>query len=162
MCSFTVKADSKKNELSFHCRISPPFDPRTSPDGHHKYRPFIAIFDTGATHTVITQDIVEIFKLKATGVTNVYTANGKNTGASYYVNIALPNDKYGFVGHRVTRQQLPPGTDVLIGMDIIGLGDLAVTHQNGKTVFSFCYPSRELIDFAGALPVRLGTQKRRM
>jgi len=39
------------------------------------------------------------------------------------------------------------GSDVLIGMDIIGNGDFAVTNLDGKTVFSFRLPSRERIDF---------------
>ena len=39
------------------------------------------------------------------------------------------------------------GVDVIIGMDVIGAGDFAVTHQNGKTTFSFCCPSRKEIDF---------------
>jgi hypothetical protein len=37
--------------------------------------------------------------------------------------------------------------DVLIGMDIIGEGDFAVTHQDGKTTFSFRVPSLKTIDF---------------
>jgi hypothetical protein len=38
-------------------------------------------------------------------------------------------------------------TDVLIGMDIISRGDFALTHKEGKTVFSFRYPSLATIDF---------------
>ena len=36
---------------------------------------------------------------------------------------------------------------VLIGMDIINLGDFAVTNKNGRTAFSFRTPSIEYIDF---------------
>ena len=39
------------------------------------------------------------------------------------------------------------GIDLLIGMDIIGMGDFAVTNFNGNTVFSFRIPSIEEIDF---------------
>jgi len=38
--------------------------------------------------------------------------------------------------------------DVLIGMDIIGNGNFAVTNKDSKTVFSFRMPSVERIDFA--------------
>lgn len=41
--------------------------------------------------------------------------------------------------------------DLLIGMDIIGLGDFAVTNLGGNTVFTFRVPSVEKIDFAGRL-----------
>ena len=38
--------------------------------------------------------------------------------------------------------------DVLIGMDIITLGDFAITNFGGKTVMSYRYPSVCTIDFA--------------
>ena len=37
--------------------------------------------------------------------------------------------------------------DVLVGMDVITLGDLAVTNANGQTVFTFRVPSQGGIDF---------------
>ena len=37
--------------------------------------------------------------------------------------------------------------DVLIGMDVITLGDLAVTNAGGQTVFTFRVPSQGGIDF---------------
>lgn len=37
--------------------------------------------------------------------------------------------------------------DLLIGMDIISLGDFAITNVNGKTIFSFRLPSVSIIDF---------------
>ncbi len=39
------------------------------------------------------------------------------------------------------------GTDFLIGMDIITLGDFSVTNLNEKTTFSFRYPSCETINY---------------
>jgi len=56
---------------------------------------------------------------------------------------------------RVTEVQLIPDDNVsdneqpqlLIGMDIIGLGDFAVTNTNDKTTFSFRIPSVQEIDF---------------
>ncbi len=37
--------------------------------------------------------------------------------------------------------------DVLIGMDVIGLGDFSITNKDGKTTFSFREPSMEEIDY---------------
>ena len=56
---------------------------------------------------------------------------------------------------RVTEVKLIPDDNtsddqqpqLLIGMDIIGLGDFAVTNADGKTTFSFRVPSVEEIDF---------------
>jgi hypothetical protein len=47
----------------------------------------------------------------------------------------------------VAKMVIPGGVDVIIGMDILGMGDFAVTHQAGKTTFTFCAPSRKEIDF---------------
>ena len=47
----------------------------------------------------------------------------------------------------VMSEELTGGFEVLIGMDIIGAGDFAVTNSNGKTVMSYRYPSIERIDF---------------
>jgi hypothetical protein len=38
--------------------------------------------------------------------------------------------------------------DVVIGMDVIGKGDLAMTNLNDRTTFSFRIPSAEVIDFS--------------
>ena len=48
---------------------------------------------------------------------------------------------------RVTEGALVGNVEVLIGMDIIGQGDFAISNKNRKTVFSFRMPSQERIDF---------------
>ena len=61
------------------------------------------------------------------------------------VNIVLPNN---VVMQSVkVSEGVIEGYDVLIGMDIIGVGDFAVTHKNGGTVFSFQVPSTHEYDF---------------
>ena len=37
--------------------------------------------------------------------------------------------------------------DAIFGMDIISLGDFAITNQNGQTTFSFRIPSSQTIEF---------------
>ena len=64
----------------------------------------------------------------------------------YLVNIALPN-RVQFSGVEVAESVLPPGLDVVVGMDIITRGDFAVTNRGGKTTFSFRIPSQVDIDF---------------
>ncbi len=52
---------------------------------------------------------------------------------------------------RVAKMTLRPDIDALIGMDILGAGDFAVTNHQGKTTFSFCCPSQRDIDFVAEI-----------
>lgn len=45
---------------------------------------------------------------------------------------------------------------MLIGMDIINLGDFALTHKNGGTVFSFQIPSTHEYDFVRQIELGVG------
>ena len=107
--------------------------------------PFKALWDTGATNSVISQKVVDGCGLSPTGVQKVYHAYGEANVETFSVNIELPN-RVEVQGLRVTKGQLT-GADVLIGMDIINKGDFAVTHPNGNTKFSFRFPSQADIDF---------------
>ena len=131
-----------------------PVTPEEAQTQNVEIREYIAIWDTGATHSAITKSVVDDLKLQPTGVRETRHAGGKSTNNTYLVNIALPSDV--MVYHvRVTEVQLIPDDNIsddkqpqlLIGMDIIGLGDFAVTNANNKTTFSFRIPSIEEIDF---------------
>jgi hypothetical protein len=85
--------------------------------------------------------------LAQTTFTNIHHAGGLARNVPVYlVNIALPN-RVQFSGVEVAESVLPPGLDVVIGMDIITRGDFAVTNRGGKTTFSFRIPSQADIDF---------------
>lgn len=107
---------------------------------------FHAIWDTGATNTSITKNVIDKLGLEPVGKTVTNTANGKRECFIYFVSIVLPNN-LGIPKHPVFGMDSIGGHDVLIGMDIIGLGDFAVTNYGGKTVFSYRYPSLATIDF---------------
>jgi hypothetical protein len=64
----------------------------------------------------------------------------------YLVSVFLPNNVC-FSPLRVTEGDLVGDVEVLIGMDIIGRGDFAISNKDGKTAFSFRMPSLERIDF---------------
>jgi len=144
--SFTLKSNGGLlRVLQTKVHISEAFDPANVPGVMPKMQEFVAIWDTGATATVITQKVVDACGLKPTGVTLVQTANGQRSCNVYFVNIGLPN-QVGFQMVRVTCGDIL-GTDVLIGMDIITTGDFVLTHKNGTTVFSFRVPSLDCIDY---------------
>ena len=145
--SFTTKSDRLLRVLFSETLISPAFDPKqtTSPP---QYVKFMAIWDTGATGTVISKKVVEKCGLKPISMVKVYTAAGENISPSpvYLINIILRNNVV--ISYlRAIEGDICGGCDVLIGMDIINRGDFAVTNKDGKTAFSFRIPSIECIDF---------------
>ena len=146
--AFTSSYTGLSNVLENDVLISKAFDP--SPDRvkseEFQTKQYKAIWDTGATGTVITQKVVDECDLKAIGVTEVFTAQGKSKANLYLVNVWLPN-KVIIYNVKVALGQLIGNAEVLIGMNIISRGDFAVTNKGGKTVFSFRLPSVECIDF---------------
>ena len=106
-----------------------------------------AIWDTGATATVITQNLVNALGLLPTGMSHVNIANGTTTQNTYIVDIMLPK---GINVKDVTvtgANALSGGCEVLISMDTISLGDFSITNHKGSTCMSFRIPSIYEIDY---------------
>ena len=64
---------------------------------------------------------------------------------TYLINLFLPNNA-ALKALRVSEGSIA-GADMLIGMDVIGMGDFAITNCNGFTWWTFRIPSIEGIDF---------------
>lgn len=156
--SFTLKYKNRVNTLRAKTLISTPLSSpqkRTSllsavydedKNAIDNAKEFDAIWDTGATNSVISTKVVDECGLKPIGMTRVFHAGGSTENCEVFlVSIFLPN-KVVVPTVRVTKGVLA-GCDVLIGMDVISQGDFAITHHGGKTTFSFRLPSREQIDF---------------
>jgi predicted aspartyl protease len=107
-----------------------------------------AIWDTGATGSVISERVVERLGLYPISRREVTTANGRRIAGVYLIGLYLLNDVV-FPALPVTDGNLGNDIDVLIGMDVIGSGDFAVTHADGRTCMSFQMPSRRRIRFKG-------------
>jgi len=109
---------------------------------------FLGVWDTGATSTVITQRVVDALGLKPIGIAFVNTASEQNVQTfEYLVDVHLYDGKVCVQSVRVTLGNIGGASDCLIGMDIITLGDFAITNVSGKTTFSFRIPSVQEIDF---------------
>jgi hypothetical protein len=101
-----------------------------------------ALWDTGATCSVITPKtaqslhLIPINKVKAVGVHNATMVDVVK------IEIILPNK---VLVERIKSMvcNLNPNFDMLIGMDIILLGDFSISNGEGKTLFSFAMPSFE-------------------
>ena len=110
-----------------------------------------AIWDTGATASVITKKMAEDLELVSVSKGLVNTAGGVVETGCYYVDIALIGSSKCTGRFRVTEcAQLSATNDIgmLIGMDIISFGDFAITNLNNQTVMSFRAPSMGRIDFS--------------
>lgn len=107
---------------------------------------YVAIWDTGATGTVITQKVIDDCGLVATGMTQMHGVSGTSIVETFLVNIYLPN-RVAIPEMRVCIGDLGGTADILIGMNVISLGDFAITNPGGNTQFSFRVPGQADIDF---------------
>jgi hypothetical protein len=118
------------------------------------------IWDTGATNSVVTQKVVDNLKLQQIGVAKVNGVHGEDTSPVFLVDFILPLG-LTIPGLRVTLGKLPNDTDVLIGMDIISLGDFSVTNLDGRTKMSFRIPSCAEVDYVEEAAKSQYTRKER-
>lgn len=99
------------------------------------------IWDTGASGSCISQRVVDTLKPTRLGYRTVLTPAGSSERGVYLLDLILPNNirvKDVAVFDSEIGDQ---GIDVLIGMDIISMGDFAVSNSGGKLVFTFRTPS---------------------
>jgi hypothetical protein len=101
------------------------------------------LWDTGADVSVIlrgTADFLQLARSEATG--EVIGVGGKVTGR-VALTVALPgDDSHGIIVQPFEMERLSGGVDFVIGMDIIGAGDLTLTRRNGRTVLAFTFGER--------------------
>lgn len=142
--AFTLKSEGRLRDLKTHCGVCKAFNPL---DGgqHPEINQFEGLWDTGASGTVISKNVVDQLGLKPIGKSKVFHANGESIVNVYAINLFLPN-QVAFQFVKVTEGVLS-GFDLLIGMDIITMGDFSITNVAGKTTFSFRVPSVKEVDF---------------
>lgn len=147
--TFTTKATGGLLDvLANQCGVSQAFDPAGGGVAPPVSQ-FVAIWDTGATNSCVTQAVIDACGLLPTGIAQVHGVHGASQQEAFLVNIHLPGSVI-FGGLRVTRGQFIGG-DILIGMDVINQGDFTVTNHGGTTQFSFRVPSQKHIDFVEQL-----------
>lgn len=138
--SFTTSYNGYSNVLNNDVHIGAHID--DTPKMHSQK--WVALWDTGATNSVITKSVIDTLGLKPVMKTSASTPQGTYDTYCYYIDLFLPN--HVIIPKLLVMEGEPFGCDILIGMDVILQGDFAVTH-NGKTVFSFRMPSCTTIDF---------------
>jgi len=105
----------------------------------HQGTTVYAIWDTGASQTVITHRLMSHLNLIPIETKLVHGVNSKQLVDVVAISIKLPN---GFLipNIRVFVCDIPSPIDLLIGMDVIQLGDLHISNTGGQTLFSFVIP----------------------
>jgi hypothetical protein len=106
-----------------------------------------ALWDTGSTNTSISEGLARHLGLKSIDMCNVNGVDGIHPSMVYQIDILLPSSVA--IGDVRGAEFKDNGAfEILIGMDIITLGDFAISNKEGKTVVSFRIPpSDTVIDF---------------
>ncbi len=134
-------------DIRTECHVTRGYDPLTE-QVECNDKIFTAIWDTGATNSVITRRLVEICNLKPVAVVKVKGVHGPSVlRSAYFINITTLPNNFMFSEIKVIEGDLSEKEDILIGMDIITLGDFSITNKNGISCFSFRVPSQHHIDY---------------
>lgn len=146
--AFTIKTENGiANKIITPIKILEAFDPENIPTPLPAEVETTALWDTGATNSVIAESIVHKLNLQPIGTTYMTHAGGSNQCYKYLINIWLPN-QVGLAGiEAIGNNNLVSGFEVIIGMDIISQGDFSITNVDRKTVMSFRTPSISHIDY---------------
>jgi len=110
-----------------------------------EFHSFDAIWDTGASCSIITEKVIDKLGLLLIGETTIQGVTGSKKVNRYAVEFLLPNDCSIKLMANGCSEIL--GCDVLIGMDIISTGDFAITANSKGSTFSFQIPHGKEIDF---------------
>ncbi len=144
--ALTVKSTGRINRIITEIHVAPGFDPAAPPNPVPPHIKTNALWDTGATKCVISQQVAKELGLIAVGAENVIHAGGTSISPTYIVNFLLPGD-VGVVGIVVTEFPSIGGFGAIIGMDVITLGDFVITNHGGQTCMSFRIPSQATVDY---------------
>jgi predicted aspartyl protease len=111
---------------------------------------FNAIIDTGANYLSISERVVDKLHLGSLGGVLTSSAAGKTLRDEYEASLTIPAGENGivFTNLRAIDFDSTPTIDVLIGMNVLRSGDLAMTKDSaGNTLLSFRQPHGPCVDY---------------
>jgi hypothetical protein len=107
----------------------------------NRFQKIRAKWDTGANHTVISVSLMKKLNLVPIDSEILSGLGGSQTVDVVRLAVKLPNDLFISSKHiGVCNLQSSQNFDMLIGMDIIQLGDFHISNAGDKTSFSFVMP----------------------
>lgn len=143
MRGFSITSQELLTALGTPCHISQGFDPTKRILECPKIE-FNALWDTGATKSIITPKVVEACGLKPLSLTkSILTqgVNGLENSEAYEINLSIPGK---ITIHELTVVLKNPGNawwHVIIGMDLISQGEFSIKNVSGKTEWGFSIPA---------------------
>lgn len=145
--AFTIKYNGIADRIITEISLTQVFDPHNPPMPPPPLIPTSALWDTGATKSVITPSIAAALGVVPVGTVLMNHAQGASQCNTYLVNLYLPN-RVLVPGVLVSECKDTAHFGAIVGMDIIGQGDFSITSVNGETWVSFRIPSIAGIDYA--------------
>lgn len=134
--SFLSVENGRKEYLTSQCKVAKYIE---NVNNIFPAKKWTALWDTGATGSVISPNIVAVLGLTPVSHILSKSIHGIKWSPQYNVNILLPS---GMVAKKVLAIEGDPiGCDMLIGMDIISKGDFVYSYNDGATQFGFRAPS---------------------
>lgn len=141
--AFTLKSNTILQLLTTDIIIEPSVKEYAQNINCSKIR--CGLWDTGASKSAVSLKVVKELGLLSVGEETISTSNGVNTFNNYLIDVTLPNN-IKITNVFVTGSDFED-VDMLIGMDIISLGDFSITNVNNATTFTFRIPSVTEIDY---------------
>jgi len=143
MATINKKYQNRVNAIQTNCVITPYFE-----KGKSTLVPGCevesTVWDTGATNTIISAAVIEALGLKPIETSQIEGVGGIIDSSVYKINIYLENN-VEFTAIEALSGDIGD-YDLIIGMDIITLGDFVISNKDGQTWFSFRHPSSEHIE----------------
>jgi predicted aspartyl protease len=112
-------------------------------DGYYETQ---GIIDTGAIVSIVSKNIVKKLDVEPHSYQFMDTASEQKVITPVYRASIILGGQVEITNLMVGDGILPEDEECLIGMDILSLGDLAISHFEGKTCISFRIPSQESIE----------------
>jgi hypothetical protein len=144
--ALTVRSTGRASQIISDLSVCAAYDPKSPPSPIPERASTKALWDTGASKSVISQPLARQLGLKAAGATNVSHAGGSSISPTYLVNFFLPTG-VGILGVLATEFPGHINFGAIIGMDVITLGDFSITNVDGRTCMSFRTPSLQIVDY---------------
>lgn len=144
MATITRKYQDRIDAIQTRCVITSSFGSSMG-EPLHGCEVESTVWDSGATSTIISEEVVKTLGLHPIDKARIEGVGGLMDSSIYQINIYFENH-LEFKSIDVLSGDIGD-YDLIIGMDIITLGDFVVSNKDGKTWFSFQHPAKEHIEF---------------
>lgn len=97
----------------------------------------IALWDTGASMTHISHKVVDMMGLYSHRQSSTLSHHGEDQVDNYLISLMLPNNYFVDDLEVLVGDYTPLNVDVVIGLDIISLGEFKMDYTGESPVFTF-------------------------